>query len=729
MVDFKSDFKSRIWICVLLALLHIPMGCLSAFAETSDRCVIPWKVQRKVRDQCWAAISIEDDRGSLHLCIPRKVWNRWLAQSVPRCLPEPRPDRGVWAESRPNLFERSAPPNGKPIFRRFQLSEESHPQDWMIPSEKWKVIVLSVLQWIEFRRERFSQKLSSRDPSGWLRFWLLNESPGGTDTSRFFLLGYVHLLTTAGVHLLYLSLVVRALLKKGLGLFVSSDHFGGWMPGIQWMFTWMQWFLFIWVWALSGWRWGLLRPIALLGIQQWSRSRQIQWRRGWPLVIAVSIEAFLARFFDQDVLLGRAHYFLAGWGGVWGAHEKHGWRAHWGMAWGSWLWVAPLQLWHEGWVSVLTPILSLVTIPIVGGVIFPLGLIREFFIGSTGLGMALEYASSGLLNWTMPLAVTPGFCWNSSFYFFLGGVGLVALLRLPFFISRRHLYLVFTILLVSALVVRATGLVPENFYDSKERARSSMPQATELIQLDVGQGDAALVFWKEHHRSRSAAIDFGSSFRSKPSDWIRTLSKRGITQLDAVVLTHADEDHLGGLSKILPWIRVKCAVIPKALRSDPRLYPVLSEFQKYGVQVVERAAPCFPFPYEIETASRRGPNTVMAAVLVPVRSGTWYFNLGDSGFRRGASETGLLKKFQKNWPEAWSLAFHSSSTRIWKATHHGSGTSNSSETLREVRPQLAWVSVGWQNRYHHPHPSTLDRLSKDVGRVCRTDLNGVCFIQ
>ncbi|NDD92963.1 hypothetical protein EBZ37_12875, partial [bacterium] len=147
MVDFKSDFRCRIGIWVLLASFNITMGCLSAFAESSERCVIPWKVQRKVRDQCWAAISIEDDRGSLDLCMPRKVWNRWLAQRVPRCLPEPRPDLGVWAESRPSLFEKSAPTQGKPIFRRFQLSEDSHPEDWMSPSQKWKGMILSVLQW------------------------------------------------------------------------------------------------------------------------------------------------------------------------------------------------------------------------------------------------------------------------------------------------------------------------------------------------------------------------------------------------------------------------------------------------------------------------------------------------------------------------------------------------------------------------------------------------------
>jgi competence protein ComEC len=63
---------------------------------------------------------------------------------------------------------------------------------------------------------------------------------------------------------------------------------------------------------------------------------------------------------------------------------------------------------------------------------------------------------------------------------------------------------------------------------------------------------------------------------------------------------------------------------------------------------------------------------------------------------------------------------------VLKVPHHGSHTSSTDAFLDAVRPEVAVVATGTQNRYGHPHPEVMARLHRAVGeeRVFRTDLTG-----
>lgn len=61
---------------------------------------------------------------------------------------------------------------------------------------------------------------------------------------------------------------------------------------------------------------------------------------------------------------------------------------------------------------------------------------------------------------------------------------------------------------------------------------------------------------------------------------------------------------------------------------------------------------------------------------------------------------------------------------VFKAAHHGSKNSNSTELLRKLQPQITVISCGADNRYGHPHAEVLSRLQNVGSKILRTDLHG-----
>jgi competence protein ComEC len=62
---------------------------------------------------------------------------------------------------------------------------------------------------------------------------------------------------------------------------------------------------------------------------------------------------------------------------------------------------------------------------------------------------------------------------------------------------------------------------------------------------------------------------------------------------------------------------------------------------------------------------------------------------------------------------------------LLKVGHHGSKTSSSEEFLEQVKPEFAVISDGYQNQFHHPHPSVLARLKEHNAVILRTDQRGL----
>jgi competence protein ComEC len=245
------------------------------------------------------------------------------------------------------------------------------------------------------------------------------------------------------------------------------------------------------------------------------------------------------------------------------------------------------------------------------------------------------------------------------------------------------------------------------------------PGVLEVTLLDVGQGDAILVVSPQ---GRTLLIDAGGSLGGPASDFdvgedvvSPYLWSRGIARLDAVALTHAHADHIGGLRSVLGnfrpaelWVGENPPV--------PVFRALLEAASAQGVKVAGRV--------EGESFDFGGARV---EVLAPPRD--WKLaerprNDDSLAVRITLGETSALLAGDVERRIERRLAQHAPESELLKVAHHGSATSTSPELLDAVQPKFAAISVGFRSPFGHPRPEVLARLAERGVRTYRTDTLG-----
>jgi competence protein ComEC len=234
--------------------------------------------------------------------------------------------------------------------------------------------------------------------------------------------------------------------------------------------------------------------------------------------------------------------------------------------------------------------------------------------------------------------------------------------------------------------------------------------------LDVGQGDALLVRWKRH----ALLVDGGGPFDVDARDFGRTrlvpkLLDRGVTALDAVLLTHPHPDHALGLFAVLDELPVG-RLLRGAGEDEAGLYAELSRRARArGVPVTVLESGTFPLPEaQLRVLVSGGPSRKRDAVnnqsVVAIfeRDGRRALLTGDAG---AAAEEELLR------------AGAVEPVDLLKVGHHGSRGSTTPAFLDAACPRVAVLSCGRENRFGHPAPETLAALGRRRIPVYRTDLS------
>jgi competence protein ComEC len=245
--------------------------------------------------------------------------------------------------------------------------------------------------------------------------------------------------------------------------------------------------------------------------------------------------------------------------------------------------------------------------------------------------------------------------------------------------------------------------------------------------IDVGQGDSLLLITPD---GKTLLID-GGGFGGGPHQVSQdydigeevvsvVLWSRGIRHLDAVALTHAHSDHLGGLPTVLRNFH------PAELwvGDNPRFAAynaLLDEAAALQVRVRSlRAGDAFPF----------GPTQVN--VLAPFRNsqpGPEPVNNDSLVLHVSYGATSVLLEGDAEAPiEQTMLAEPGLASTLLKVGHHGSISSTRPDFLARVHPEWAIISCGLRNRYGHPRTEVLQALQAAKVRTFSTDINGaVCF--
>lgn len=244
--------------------------------------------------------------------------------------------------------------------------------------------------------------------------------------------------------------------------------------------------------------------------------------------------------------------------------------------------------------------------------------------------------------------------------------------------------------------------------EPESNGRITDDSSFEIYYLDVGQGDAACVICD----GRAMLIDGGSSANSRLI--YSFLKSHGIDHLDVIIATHADADHVGGLSGALQIATVGTAYC-SVRQSDTEAF---QDFLKYlNRRNTEITVPSAGDRFSLGSAT--------AVILYP-QSGLSFSDNSSVAVRIEYGETSFL--FTGDCESEDETAMLSGglelSSTVLKVAHHGSADATSSRFLQKVRPQYAVISVGGENTYGHPTDTVLAALFEAGVVLYRTDMHG-----
>jgi competence protein ComEC len=245
--------------------------------------------------------------------------------------------------------------------------------------------------------------------------------------------------------------------------------------------------------------------------------------------------------------------------------------------------------------------------------------------------------------------------------------------------------------------------------------------------IDVGQGDSLLLVTPD---GKTLLIDgggFGGGPHQAPQDFdigeevvSAALWSRGVRHLDAVALTHAHSDHMGGLPAVL-----------RNFHPDELWVGNNPHFAAYDA-LLDEATHLHTRVRSLRAGDALSFGDTRINVLAPFRDyqpGLEPTNNDSLVLHMAYGATSVMLEGDAEAPiENAMLAEPGLESTLLKVGHHGSITSTRPEFLARVAPQWAVISCGLRNRYGHPRSEVLEELQAAKIRTFRTDINGVtCF--
>jgi len=230
-------------------------------------------------------------------------------------------------------------------------------------------------------------------------------------------------------------------------------------------------------------------------------------------------------------------------------------------------------------------------------------------------------------------------------------------------------------------------------------------EVAEIIFLDVGQGDAAIIRSPE---GKVALVDTGRDL-----DIVQLLHRHDIDSIDIAIASHPHADHIGGMERVIRSLPVRFYMDNGFPHTTATYMNLMRTLQASDVTYLEA------------TARTISLGSVELTVLPPPAWGEENLNNGSIGLVvRYGEFTALLTGDSEVEELNHFLSRGVPNVTLLKAAHHGSRDAVSPAWLSATRPEVVVISCGRDNQYGYPHPWAMRYYGSVASAIYRTDLDG-----
>jgi competence protein ComEC len=237
--------------------------------------------------------------------------------------------------------------------------------------------------------------------------------------------------------------------------------------------------------------------------------------------------------------------------------------------------------------------------------------------------------------------------------------------------------------------------------------------------LDVGQGDSILI---QAPNGQTMLIDGGRTIELADQVILPQLRAWGAQQVDVLVVTHPDADHISGLVGVLEKFPVALVALTGDQHATQIYERLLRDIRDKNVNALQvRTGTTIPFDPAVklevlgpDDAFVNQPDTNNGSIVIKLTYG----------------QTSFLLTGDAELAENQAILQHGADVRstVLKLGHHGSSTSTNESWLRAVQPQLGIISSGKDNPFGHPHAEVIQALNNLSIPYIRTDEHGTITV-
>ena len=327
-------------------------------------------------------------------------------------------------------------------------------------------------------------------------------------------------------------------------------------------------------------------------------------------------------------------------------------------------------------INLFSILINLIFVPLVSFILYPLSLLTFIFPFLYNIFELLIYMTEFISNTLSNITI---------FNLFIPKLNLISItiyyLLLYISLSKNKQY--FILLIIFIFVIKNINKLDTSCY---------------IYFLDVGQGDMALIKYKDE----AILIDTGPKLYNTTyeitDNHIKFFHSIGVNDIDLLVITHGDNDHIGNANYLINNFKVDKIIINNGEFNDKEQSLPLNKIIKGYKSKLNF------YTLEHSICAEENCNSVIN-----------YLNVYDKNIL-------FMGDADKTVEEELIKTYNLNNIDILKVGHHGSETSSSEDFINKINPKYSIISVGKNNRYGHPNDNVLNTLNNS--KIYRTDLEG-----